>query len=651
MAGYYCMLSHIPNAVPEGLRCQPSLHNAMNMIRQVLDSNDTLSPAVLSLFCRFPYPLDVVGAKWPSQMQHQAELFLSFMTHSPNIDQMKRICRERRYPPLVRELAVDLRIASPTFRRLLFTSLLRSMWKSNPQTQLQAHYEAQAVETFQHNQATFCQQEAYAASVEPPFRLNHEQEKAQEAQRWAPQLKQIVDEFESRIRDHGVPLPSQYAAVHQQPYQTPHAQSQPSQPSVMVSRPSRPVITPSGQRGRGRPHPRPLLNLNPPAVPSQTQQNLSTPLLPPVGWTQPHQRLPNPARFSLHNAHLRSPILQAQSVPSSLYQFMVGWALSPTPVPDADREIARLTFTLSGDEMQIIPKTVPGAQGGPDIRTINDQSKTARLRSIKWSDTANTPRPSEHIWAVTDTTWIPYSFITFNGTSLHQRKKVHHGRDMPIDITGLLKEGENVLEVAVMAQSHETSHQNYLLAVEVLGFQTHNAIKQMCTAKRIPAAQVVDSIKRKLSGTSDDEDEICIVQSNLTVNLFDPFSASQPCDIPVRSTTCLHNDCFDLETFLQTRRRVADSSVADQWRCPICNADARPQRLFVDGFMQHVYQTLEAQGLGETRAIVVHQDGSWSPKAEVRDPNGVSDEPPSPTLPVARRTVTPRDNEIIDLSD
>lgn len=110
----------------------------------------------------------------------------------------------------------------------------------------------------------------------------------------------------------------------------------------------------------------------------------------------------------------------------------------------------------------------------------------------------------------------------------------------------------------------------------------------------------------------------------------------------------MHIDCFDLETFLQTRRRKGNVSVADQWRCPICNADARPPQLIVDGFLEEVRATLEKQGALQTRAIVVQQDGSWKPKAEVRDPNGVSDDDPAPTKV---QPLVPAHVEIIDLSD
>jgi hypothetical protein len=191
------------------------------------------------------------------------------------------------------------------------------------------------------------------------------------------------------------------------------------------------------------------------------------------------------------------------------------------------------------------------------------------------------------------------------------------------------------------------------VAIEYLGIISHDSVKRHCADKyRIPAQQVLSDIKAKLRASNDD-DEIAIVESNLTIGLFDPFSASKMCDIPVRSRACLHNDCFDLETYLTTRRRQGDVSVPDLWRCPICSADARPHHLVVDGFLEEVKQQLDAQGLSQTRAIIVQQDGTWKPKAEVRDPNGVSDRGMSdePPTPVVSRVSLPAHAEIIDLSD
>jgi hypothetical protein len=312
------------------------------------------------------------------------------------------------------------------------------------------------------------------------------------------------------------------------------------------------------------------------------------------------------------------------------------------------RAIEKWTFTLSAGEMQTIPQTIRIVMGGPGIRDVNENSKIARLRCVKWLESEE---PEEHIWAIADASWIPHSYFTLNGTFLQQRKKVHNGKDLPIDITALLKEGDNILEIAVMAKSGDTSHLNYLIAIEAIIVSSHESIKNHCLNQtRISAEQVVQGIKSKLVGT-DDDDEISIMESSLTIGLFDPFSQANMCDIPVRSRACLHNDCFDLETFLMSRPRKGDASVPDQWKCPICNADARPHMLLVDGFLEDVKKQLEARGLQRTRQIIVQQDGSWKPKAEVHEgvsDRGASDEPHTPSM---TRPSIPAHAEVIDLSD
>lgn len=327
-----------------------------------------------------------------------------------------------------------------------------------------------------------------------------------------------------------------------------------------------------------------------------------------------------------------------------LYHYLHSYKMPPVRLTKAGQAIEKLSFSMSSNEMQSIAEEVSSNIGNPGIRFINEQSQTVRLRCIKWP---GKEMPNKHAWAIADTYWVPYSCFTLNGTPLQQRRKVYNGKDLPTDLTSLLVEGENMLEAAVIATSTDTSHLNYLVAVEVLGVLGHDSIKQLCFSQRISAGQVKHMIRQKLSGTSDD-DELAIVESNLSITLFDPFSASKICDIPVRSSACLHIDCFDLETFLETRQRKGDISVADQWRCPICNADARPPQLIVDGFLEEVRNTLERQGLLQTRAIVVQQDGSWKPKAEVRDPNGVSEDSSrsTPALPAV-----PVHMEVIDLSD
>lgn len=307
----------------------------------------------------------------------------------------------------------------------------------------------------------------------------------------------------------------------------------------------------------------------------------------------------------------------------------------------------RLTFTMNKQRLDRLAKALPAAPGSADIRAAGETDQMVRLRCVKWT---SAEEPSHSAWAIAENSWIPHSYFTFNTTPLQLRKKIHHGKDLAVDLTGLVREGVNSLEISVMSDASDTTHRKYLVAIEYLGIMTQASIKQRCYENRVPADKTLDDIKRKLTPTATDDDDVVLVESTLTINLRDPFSASAICDTPVRSTACLHNECFDLDTFLSTRPRKGDVSTPDAWRCPICKADARPNVLVVDDFLIEVRQALESKGLLETRAIIVDSNGKWKVKPEERDPKGVQDrDTPDPT-PAARSHHAPV-HEVIDLSD
>ncbi|KAL6706365.1 hypothetical protein ACN47E_005471 [Coniothyrium glycines] len=655
MHQYYCALSIMPQAVPEVARHLPQIMDAQRLMHNILVSNKHLSPIMLDFFAHFPYPTWELSANYPLMFHLQNRLFCSFVVQSSNYGPWRDLCELRQCPPLAHELAVHLAIASPTFQRLVFTAVLRGMLQTPPD---KAHREAQkrlesaAIEIFRQNQYDYYQREACLADLHPRNRFAQQEIEAEKLG-WLTKLRSLVSEFAFLLRRPTFPaqqqtinppqhqlnvvqqvrIPQRQYTVHSDEMSHPYVVQSPAQPG---RRPERPCALPEQLPFSLHSH-----AMQPQG---QAESQMSKKLLPPKGVVLSQQRQPHPARFSLHQAHLRSPILRVQTTLPPLYHVFESFARAPARLTNGNRSIEKWTFSLGPAFMQALVPPVKDNSNGPDIITVTEQSKTVRLRCIKWIGEG---LPSEHEWATADTAWIPYSYFTLNGTSLQQRKKVHNGKDLPIDITGTIQEGDNVLEITTMALSTDTSYLKFLIAIEILGLQSHSAISKGLEINRMSKDQVLGQIKRKLSSTEDDDD-IAIVESNMSINLFDPFSASEMCKIPVRGKTCLHHDCFDLDTFLQSRPRKGDASVPDLWRCPICNADARPQHLFLDGFIDDVSKTLRAQGLLQTRVIVVQDDGSWKPKAEERDPSGVSDDLPTPTAPLSTSIVRP---EIIDLSD
>ncbi|KAF2112059.1 hypothetical protein BDV96DRAFT_168155 [Lophiotrema nucula] len=452
---------------------------------------------------------------------------------------------------------------------------------------------------------------------------------------------------QQRQNQHAPVLPQQQAQMSPPPQQ----QIQPAQVQQQQVQQAPPLQQQAGTA------PAPQQQFQQPQPPKQDPRKL----MPPPGLYRSQQTQPNPVVSALHQAGLRSPTLRAQGSESNLLQYVKKLATPPTPLKVAGHQVE--TWKLPRFDLNTIPVTADGAFGAYSTRSVNEKHQLYRLRCIKWPHDAESP--NENVWAVSDTCWPSLSYFTLNKNDhLHQRKKLNYGKDLPIDISSLVHDGDNMLDISVLCSSRDLTWRNYRLAIEVVGFKRPESIKEECLSARvIPLTHILDKIKAKLSSNNDDE--VSIVQSNVTINLVDPFSASQICDIPVRSAACLHFDCFDLDIFLQTRMSKGndEASMADHWKCPICNGDARPHLLVVDGFLQKVRRTLAQHSLLNTRAIIVGQDGSWKPKVETRDMSArdtpEQSEPASPrssapaagSRPFSAASAAAKEVEVIDLSD
>ncbi|OTA33151.1 hypothetical protein BTJ68_06435 [Hortaea werneckii EXF-2000] len=199
---------------------------------------------------------------------------------------------------------------------------------------------------------------------------------------------------------------------------------------------------------------------------------------------------------------------------------------------------------------------------------------------------------------------------------------------MPIDVTQYMTKGENTLEVYLNRSSQDKSAFDFAVGIEVV--QTISEERLLGKIQTISAQESLDTIKKSLSTTpkgsnekandgNDDDDDVIMTSSTLTISLFDPISAHQIFTLPVRGTHCRHRDPFDLATFLATRKREKPGypSSPDDWRCPICRGDARPDVLVKDAFLIHVREELARKDQLHTRAILVTAEGDWEIKKEV----------------------------------
>ncbi|PKX98255.1 MIZ zinc finger domain protein [Aspergillus novofumigatus IBT 16806] len=354
----------------------------------------------------------------------------------------------------------------------------------------------------------------------------------------------------------------------------------------------------------------------------QPQQSppIPQPLLPPPGPLPSTTTRPHPLRLALHQAHLRDPIIKWTSSgaggektdkETNLFHYLRSFAVPPTPLGQTESAF-EWQFPLSRADFDRLPRIVPRDTGQRLVRSLVDGSQIYRLRCIRISPSVN--EVSQHTWCLTESVWPSVIYIFVNGVELYVRRKFHNGKDIPLDISGHLKEGFNTISLHFIRSAAESRDVVYALAVEVMDILSFTQVKKL--AQTLPALQARERIRRRLSSSTAD-DELSIVSDYLSVNLVDPFMA-RIFDIPARGMTCEHVECFDLETYILTRASKAGKAVLkENWKCPICGADARPQHLIIDGFLGEVRADLVRMGCLEgARAIKIKADGSWELKSD-----------------------------------
>ncbi|KAJ5552331.1 Zinc finger MIZ-type [Penicillium frequentans] len=362
------------------------------------------------------------------------------------------------------------------------------------------------------------------------------------------------------------------------------------------------------------------------------------PLLPPPGYRLPQTAPPNPMRLGLHQADLRDPIKKCikkgpggEMREAELYHYVSHFALEPSVV-DPEGYNYVWNFSVSADDMTRHPRPVETSvkEGHRRILTYQSGCRTFRLRCVALpaSQTAKT----KTLWHTAPTTWPSVFYIHLNGREFTPRRKIHNGKDLPLDITLDLQQGENKLQVDLLLGPDECKNIRYYFGIEIMDVSRFDLVRSLVRA--LPADVVRQKIQKRLNKTTEDDD-VAVVTNNLTVSLIDPFTA-QVCHTPARSSYCDHQECFDLETFIKTRKSVSGPTpMNDNWRCPICNSDARPQLLLLDRFLEDVrMQLIQRNQLEGAQSIQIKPDGTWTVKA-TKDEAGPTKE--KSRLPSAKR--------------
>ncbi|KAF2401627.1 hypothetical protein EJ06DRAFT_528796 [Trichodelitschia bisporula] len=422
----------------------------------------------------------------------------------------------------------------------------------------------------------------------------------------------------------------------------------------------------------------------PPAPPNSAPPALTAFFPPHNGPSLPQPATASWRHTAIHQAHLRGPQLfdpdmapYPWSPPANpLYQYPAGFAAQPISIkPDKHRY--RLSFILDEAKMSKIPQTKKSNNG--QIRHLQSGHRQYRVRCVKAHESlgnlGEVPLPDSlfpSAWVCKETSFPPNIYLSIEDHHLEIRRKIHWGKDMPIDITEFLRLGSNVVTISINAGSANQSDFHYIIGIEYVDVVSHTWIKKVAATHRRDPKTTLDAIKASLAPTrpdatgdvtmtnDDEDDDLIVASANITIPLVDPIAPYQLVSFPVRGRSCVHREGFDLDIFLQSRPRekLDWPSDPDSWRCPICRADVRPDVLCFDGFLEMVLKEAHQREKRSVRSVAVEGDGSWTLKGDPpsRDRGAMgcvrqtrSDPSSSPETPLmSLKTVAP---VIIDLDD
>ena len=342
---------------------------------------------------------------------------------------------------------------------------------------------------------------------------------------------------------------------------------------------------------------------------SSTPQSTLNPFRQPSG---PHNQSGNlPLQASL-NSHFplsqSSTMMSAAPIPQGDKYFQYVREIHTAQAVSQGTSFVRCPFLLPPEEIAFLAKDRCNDQGVVVARIAPPGSVVYRVRCLKVGIDAGFTNPD---WFVGDHYWPDCMTILLNEQNVEIRKKERYGKDIPADVSHLVKENWNHLTVAL---ANERQPVRYIVGLETVEVTTITKIKVgISTIDETTARQ------RVLAKIAVQDPDIEVIDPQITLDLTDPFTATI-FEIPARGKLCSHDQCFDLDIFLNTRgiknKTRNEPCSPDEFRCPICKSDVRPGNIVIDGFYTSIRTRLQGMNRLDAKAVTLGLDGEWTIKEE-----------------------------------
>ncbi|KAK7403192.1 E3 SUMO-protein ligase pli1 [Neonectria punicea] len=171
------------------------------------------------------------------------------------------------------------------------------------------------------------------------------------------------------------------------------------------------------------------------------------------------------------------------------------------------------------------------------------------------------------------------------------------GSTRPVDITSALRLKHNYtnnLEFTYALTNKAGGRHKFFLVVNLCRVTTVEELAtRISDGKRIP----IQSVLQEFSEKAQDSD---VVATSQVLSLKCPLSYMR-LDLPCRSLSCAHIQCFDATSYLQLQEQ------GPQWLCPICNKSAPFEQLAVDDYVKEILSKTPKS----LETVTIEPNGKW----------------------------------------
>lgn len=176
----------------------------------------------------------------------------------------------------------------------------------------------------------------------------------------------------------------------------------------------------------------------------------------------------------------------------------------------------------------------------------------------------------------------------------------HKRRDVPQAVSAALAPGEN----RVCMDMQDTSLFSYAFALVLTDPRQASQLSREVRLCSFAEAQArVRAMLTKMQGQGSSKELECLTTNKLKLQC--PITMDRVQE-PVRGDKCEHVQCFGLDAYLSSNRRMA--AFNNRWKCPVCNLIVRPQDLRLDAYVRAVLAATAA----DVDEVDIRPDGSWS---------------------------------------